>query len=99
MARLSEQKVAAARQESEAASLHCDWVDQTVSDLARKHNAKESDTLRSKGLAEAWVALSDPDLKARALADIRARWSKHGWWNAPQGGSAKKAKAIYEAGE
>lgn len=99
MARLNEEQVTAAREQAEALQLRCDWVDQTVRELASKNRASESDTLRSKGLAEAWAAISDADLKARALADIRARWSQAGWWDAPPGGSAKKAKAIYEAGE
>lgn len=99
MARLNEEQVTAAREQVEALQLRCDWVDQTVRELASKNRASESDTLRSKGLAEAWAAISDADLKARALADIRARWSQAGWWDAPPGGSAKKAKAIYEAGE
>jgi CRISPR-associated protein Cmr6 len=99
MARLSDEAVAASREAAEAAQLRCDWVDAKVRELVAKNNAKESDTLRSKGLAEAWTAITDPDLKSCALADIRARWSKEGWWDNPQGGSAKKAKAIYEAGE
>jgi len=99
MARLSEKEVAASREQAEAAQLRCDWVDEKVRELASKNRAPERDTLRSKGLAEMWAALTDADLKARALADIRARWSKEGWWDSPQGGSAKKAKAIYEAGQ
>ncbi len=98
MKQLSPEEVLAARQESEAASMRCDWVDQAVSDLAKKNHAGESDTLRSKGLAEVWAALAEPTLKARALADIRARWSKEGWWDAPPGSSAKRAKAIYAGG-
>jgi len=98
MERLSEAAVAAAREQAEAAQLRCDWVDEKVRELASKNRASESDTLRSKGLAEAWAAISDADLKARALADIRARWTQEGWWDAPPGGSAKKAKVLYEVG-
>ena len=98
MQRMSEAQVAADRQRADADRLRCDWVDEVVGELARKNRAPESDTLRSKGLAERWSALTDADLKARALADIRARWMKEGWWDSPQGSSAKKAKAIYEAG-
>jgi len=73
----------------------CPWVDDTVAMLAKKNNAKEDDTLRGKGLAAAWQALTDGDLKTQALADIRGRWEAQGWWESPPGGSAKQAKAIY----
>ena len=73
----------------------CPWVDETIAQLAKQNNAAEDDTLRSKGLAEAWQALDDRDLKAAALADIRSRLDAKGWWEVPQGKSAKAAKRIY----
>lgn len=75
----------------------CAWVDDTIALLMKKNNAKEDDTLRGKGLANEWKALADADLKAQALAYIQARLEAKGWWEKPQGGSAKEAKAIYTA--
>ncbi len=98
MERLKAEEIAATRAAVEKAALRCEWVEATVRELAAKNRASESDTLRGKGLAEAWVALTDPALKARALADIRARWQAEGWWDAPTGGAAKKARALYESG-
>lgn len=77
----------------------CDWVDETIAALAKQHNAKERDILVGKPLANAWAALEDPELKERALVDIRSRWQAEGWWDEPQGKAAKKAKAIYEGRE
>ena len=53
--------------------------------------------LRGKALAEAWSSTDDPSLKQSALADISARWEEKGWWDNPQGGAARKARAIYDA--
>lgn len=96
MERLSEEEIAGARREAEAASLKCDWVDKTIDELVKKNNAKPGDTLRGKPLAEAWAALTDVDVKKRALGDIRSRWQKEGWWDTPPSGTAKKVKGIYE---
>jgi len=93
---LSPEEVAAARAESKQAALRCEWVDQKIRELAQKNRAGESETLRGRGLAEAWAALTDDSLKARALTDIRSRWESEGWWAAPPGGAAKRAKAIYD---
>lgn len=73
----------------------CAWVDDTIVRLAAEHNASEEDTLRGKHLAQAWQAIDDAKRKAAALADIRSRLEQRGWWDAPQGKSAKAAKKIY----
>lgn len=73
----------------------CPWVDDTISRLKQQNKAREGDTLRSKGLAEQWQAIADPDLKAQALADIQARWQAEKWWDDPPGKSARQAKAVY----
>lgn len=99
MDRLSAEEIATARAASEQAALRCEWVDQKIRELAEKNHAPASETLHGKGLAEAWAALIDADLKARALADIRARWEAQCWWFAPSKGAAKKAKAIYDGTE
>lgn len=75
----------------------CPWVDDTIANLMKKHHAKEPETLRGKGLAEAWQDIADPELKARALADIVERLRKADWWDSPQGKAAQQAKAIYSA--
>lgn len=95
---LTPEEVASKRTASEASAVRCDWVDATIRELAAKNRASEMDTLRGKGLAEAWTALNDPELKARALADIRTRWQAQegNWWDKPPGGASKKAKAIYD---
>lgn len=80
---------------SKGGDLH-PWVTKTVDALMKKNNAKEEDTLRGKGLAQAWAAIDDPTLKAKTLASIKAAWEARGWWDTPQGGAAKKARAIYE---
>jgi CRISPR-associated protein Cmr6 len=73
----------------------CPWVDETIIALVQANRSKEDEVLRGKGLAERWQAIDDPDLKARALADIRARWQARDWWEDPSGKSARLAKAIY----
>ena len=75
----------------------CKWVDEKITDLSKRNNATEEVTLRSRGLAQAWHDISDPDLKGEAFADIRARWQEKGWWDdTPHGKSARDAKSIYE---
>lgn len=99
---LSTEEIATANAQAQAASLHCDWVDDTIRLLGKKSNIPENkfgDVLRGKALAEAWAGLTDADLKKRALADIKSRWQKEGWWDSSLTGAAKKAKAIYEGGE
>ncbi len=90
-----------AAQESarERARVRCEWVDEQIDRLAGEHNSPPENVLRGKALAEAWQAIEDPDLRARALADIRARWEEHGWWEAPPGKAAAKARRIYSSGE
>jgi CRISPR-associated protein Cmr6 len=78
------------------AAQRCNWVDEKISELVKKNNAKPGDVVRGKALAEAWKELADASLKEWALADIRARWKKEGWWDRPPGGAAKQARAIYE---
>ena len=74
----------------------CAWVDQTIERLALQNRASKDDTLRGKGLAAAWAALTDPAHKAEALEDIRSRWQAEGWWDDPPGKSAKQARATYD---
>ena len=73
----------------------CAWVGETIARLAKQNNAQADDTLRGKGLAAEWAALTDPVLKAAALEDIRSRWQAQGWWDNPPGKSAKQAKVFY----
>lgn len=79
-----------------SAGPRCPWVDETISKLMEKNRAPEPDVLRGKGLATAWSELQDPELKAVALADIRSRWQRHGWWDDPPGKAAKQARKVYE---
>lgn len=72
------------------------WVTQTIAKITQQNRSSEKETLRGKGLAEAWQALPDGDEKKRALADIKNRWQAENWWDEPNGKSAKLAKAIYE---
>lgn len=81
------------------AILSCPWVDETIQALATKNRVPENkldQVICGKGLAEAWQALTDDELKKLALADIRSRW-KSDMWDSPQGGSAKAAKQIYDS--
>lgn len=94
------EKSAEERAASQAAELRCEWVDATIKEIAAKNRVPESkldEVLRGKPLAEAWSAISDRDLKAKALSDIRARWQQKNWWASPPPGVASKAKAIYAA--
>jgi CRISPR-associated protein Cmr6 len=57
-----------------------------------------------KGAVTSYVCATDfgrahPELKRQALEDIRSRWQARDWWAEPPGGSARKAKAIYEPPE
>lgn len=82
----------------QADQLRCQWVNNTISEIAKKNKVPDNkldDVLRGKPLAEAWQALTDQDLKSRALADIKARWQVKGWWDNPPPGTAEKARAIY----
>ena len=74
-----------------------DWVDAKLEALNARPGVTPDQALRGKGLAEAWSAIEDPDIKKAAHADIRARWTEKGWWGTPRGGAAKKAKEIYDA--
>lgn len=97
MKSLSDEEIEKTHREAEASSSRCDWVEESIPKLAKKYNIPEhklGDVLRGKPLAEAWEMLTDENLKARALADIRSRWQKEGFWESPTG-AAKKAKAIY----
>lgn len=102
MRRLTEKEKAEQKQQEAdqaAAATRCQWVDEKLVELAKKNNIPESklgDVLRGKALAEAWAALTDADLKKRALDDIRSRWQKEEWWDRPPGKAAKQAKGIYE---
>lgn len=79
--------------------LRCSWVDDTIASIAKKNNVPKLDeVLRGRQLAEAWRDIEDVDLKARALADIRARWQEKKWWDAPPSGVATKSKAICQEG-
>ena len=93
--KLSEEEISAARAQAESAEKRCDWVDQTIDSLRKQTNAKLDDTLRGKGLAEAWKQIPDAALKARAKADIKARWHAEDWWDNPPGKASRQAKAIY----
>ena len=84
----------------QAAELRCEWVEDTIKAIAAKNrvpNNKLDEVLRGKPLAEAWRAISDRGLKAKALADIRSQWQLKGWWDLPPPGVASKAKAVYAA--
>ena len=74
-----------------------EWVDSKIAELSARPGVQAGQALRGKALAETWSSIDDPSLKQAALAHIRARWQKHGWWDVPQGGAARKAKAIYDA--
>ena len=74
-----------------------EWVDAELEELSARPGVQPDQALRGKALAEAWSSIDDPSLKQAALADIRARWEKKGWWDVPQGGAARKARAIYDA--
>lgn len=95
---LSQTEINAAHAKAQASALHCSWVDDTINIIAHANNAIPDDVLRGKQLAEAWQALEDSNLKAQALADIRARWQKHNWWENPPGKSSRSAKQIYMSG-
>ena len=73
-----------------------EWVDTTIRELSAKPGVQAEQVLRGRALAEAWSSIDAPSLKQAAHADIRRRWQANGWWDAPQGGSARKAKAIYD---
>ena len=69
------------------------------SELMQSTKAPEGDVIRSKGLASAWSAIDEAELKAAALASIRSLWQANDWWDEPPGRSARKAKAIYQPGD
>ena len=74
----------------------CEWVDREIARLSAENHASDENTLRSRGLAQAWVAIEDAALKRAAFADIRARWQEKGWWeDVPRGKSARTARALY----
>ena len=74
-----------------------EWVDAKLKELSASPGVQPDQALRGKALAKAWSSTDDPSLKQSALADIRARWEERGWWDKPQGGAARKARAIYDA--
>ena len=80
-----------------ASSLGRRWVDDRLAELTAKPGVQADQALRGKALAEAWAAMDDRSLQQAVLAEIQGRWQKRGWWDNPQGGAARKAKAIYAA--
>jgi CRISPR-associated protein Cmr6 len=83
----------------QAEKSRCEWVDETLLEIAKKNNVpegKRDEVLRGRPLAEAWNSLADSALKEKALVDIRARWIKKGWWDEPPQGAAKKALQTYK---
>lgn len=86
------------RNQQQAKAAQSAWVNQKLAQIAQQNRSSEKDTLRGKALAEAWQALPDGEEKQAALADIKRRWQAEGWWDHPNGKSAKQAKAIYEQG-
>lgn len=82
--------------QQERARAHSLWVEQKLAELCSKPGIKPDDALRGSALAEAVRGIEDATLRTQALADIVARWKEKGWWDHTTGGSAKKAKAIYE---
>jgi CRISPR-associated protein Cmr6 len=86
------------RSAAQAEISKCEWVDQTIAQLARERNEKPQVILRGRLLAEAWQRIEDAALKQRALDDIRGRWQREGWWDNPPGKAAKQAKTIYAPG-
>lgn len=75
------------------------WVEQALDEIQQKNRCQPDEALRGVQLANAWQSLSDPELKAAALADIQARWREKGWWDQPPPGkSTKKALTIYQEG-
>ena len=73
-----------------------DWVEAKLTELSANPTVTADQALRGRQLAKAWSTIEDQDVKQAALADIRKRWSEKGWWDMPQGGAAKKARAIYD---
>lgn len=74
----------------------CAWVDETIARLAERSHSKPEEVVRGKGLAEEWAVLENATLKAEALADIRSRWERGGWWDAPPGKAARQARRRYD---
>ncbi len=93
---LGPQAVASGGHQQEQARPRCSWVEQKLAELSSKPGIKPDDALRGSALAEAVRGIEDATLRAQALADVVARWQEKGWWDNTTGGSAKKAKAIYE---
>jgi hypothetical protein len=75
------------------------WLREKVAELMAQHNASETDILRGKPLAEAWQALEEGSEKESVREALEEIWRTHGWWECPQGKSAKKAKRIYTGEE
>ncbi len=71
------------------------WLENTVKELMKSHNARKEEILRSTALAEAWMALTDVEQKRQTLKDIRDEWQTRGWWDNPRGKAIKKAFKIY----
>ena len=73
------------------------WVDEKLAELTAKPGVQADQALRGRALAEAWASMDDPSLQQAVFSEIQSRWQKRGWWDDPQGGAARKAKAIYAA--
>ena len=84
--------------QQQASAAQSAWVNQKLAQIAQQNRSSEKDALRGKALAEAWGALPDDAEKQAAFTDIKNRWLAEGWWDEPNGKSARQAKAIYEQG-
>lgn len=91
---LSDEEARKACLAAAAEAVKCSWVDDTIQRL-KTPQTQAQNQLFGRGLADAWKAISDPELKAAALADIRSRWGDE--WNDQQlRGARKVARSIYE---
>jgi CRISPR-associated protein Cmr6 len=81
------------KQKSSMAEKRCSWVDEKISEISKKPGIALKDVLVGRKLAEEWNEISDEEIKATALADIKARWGEQ--WNGKLSGARKIARAIY----
>lgn len=78
---------------------NCEWLDKAIAEVGIKYKIRtETETLRSKVLADEWSNIKDPQVKKAAYFEIRACWQERDWWKSTEElqGAMKKAKKIYD---
>ncbi|NKN34653.1 type III-B CRISPR module RAMP protein Cmr6 [Marichromatium bheemlicum] len=75
----------------------CEWLEEKIGAIIKKHNSKRKDVLRGKQLAEAVDELTDPKIQSDAIKVIKSLWVEEKTWDesVKLKGKKREAREIY----